>query len=165
MQAIVLMGVSGCGKTTIGNLLAADGSWHFIEGDDLHPASNREKMASGTPLTDDDRWPWLEKIAAVMTERIGKGERIIVACSALKAKYRKVLRSAGDVLFIHLDGSKEVVAERLKSRKGHFMPSSLLDSQLATLEKPHHGISISINRPPEEIAAEIRKILEENPVV
>ncbi len=156
------MGVSGCGKTTIGNLLAADGGWLFIEGDDLHPPANREKMASGTPLTDEDRWPWLDRIAQVMKDHIGRGERIIVACSALKGKYREILRKSGNVLFIHLDGSREVVAERLKTRTGHFMPSSLLDSQLATLEKPVKGVSLDINRPPEVIADEIREILKRN---
>jgi len=133
--AIVVMGVSGSGKTSIGEGLAAHLGMPLLEGDQFHPKANIDKMSSGTPLTDDDRWPWLDAIATAMRDA---PDGVIVTCSALRRVYRDRLRErAGrQVLFVFLDGSKETIAARLANRKGHFMPPSLLASQFATLEPP-----------------------------
>lgn len=130
---IVVMGVSGSGKSTIGALIANKLAVPFVDADSLHPTSNIEKMAAGQPLTDDDRWPWLAKVGQVLA---GAGDDgLVVACSALKRKYRDaILAEAPRALFVHLSGSKEVLASRVEGRSGHFMPTTLLDSQLATLE-------------------------------
>ncbi len=136
--AIIVMGVSGSGKSSIGEGVAAHLGVHFIEGDALHPASNVEKMSKGIPLTDEDRWPWLEKIGEVITASLAKGEGIAVSCSALKRIYRERLRTSagGHLYFIYLEGSRELLMRRMGERKGHFMPTSLLESQLQTLEVP-----------------------------
>lgn len=126
------MGVSGCGKTTIGALVAHELGLPFTDGDSLHPVENIAKMAAGTPLNDYDRAPWLETVGR---ELAGSGNGLVVACSALKRGYRDAIRArAPGVLFLHLDGSREVLGSRLEGRSGHFMPTTLLDSQLATLE-------------------------------
>jgi gluconokinase len=135
---VVVMGVAGSGKSTIAAGLAQKLGVDFIEGDSLHPQANVNKMAGGVPLTDDDRWPWLEAIGdRIEAERVA-GQGVVVSCSALKHIYRDCLRKQvnGRVRFVMLDGSKELIAARMLGRKGHFMPQSLLDSQLATLEKP-----------------------------
>jgi gluconokinase len=135
---VVVMGVAGSGKSTVAAGLAERLGVDFIEGDSLHPPANVDKMAGGTPLTDEDRWPWLEAIGArIEAERVA-GAGVVVSCSALKHAYRDCLRQqvSGRVQFILLDGPKELIAKRMLSRKGHFMPQALLDSQLATLEKP-----------------------------
>jgi carbohydrate kinase (thermoresistant glucokinase family) len=134
-QHIVVMGVSGCGKTTVGEQLAAALGWSFAEGDRYHPQANIDKMATGIPLTDQDRWPWLR----ILADRIGAEERAgrssVLTCSSLRRSYRDLLRSGGGrVRFVHLYGTREVLASRLGARTGHFFPSDLLDSQLATLE-------------------------------
>lgn len=136
--AIIVMGVSGCGKSSVGALLAERLGLAFIEGDALHPAANVEKMAKGTPLSDDDRWPWLDIIGAEMAASLNRGEGIVVSCSALKRIYRERLRAAtgGSLAFVYLHGSRDLLTERMGARTGHFMPLSLLDSQLATLEVP-----------------------------
>lgn len=132
---LVVMGVAGCGKSTVGRELATRLGWTLAEGDDFHPVSNIVKMSSGTPLTDDDRWPWLDSITAWTAERDRAGESTVVTCSALRRVYRDRLRRApGRTLFVHLAGSQEQLAARLTARPGHFMPLSLLPSQLATLE-------------------------------
>jgi carbohydrate kinase (thermoresistant glucokinase family) len=132
---VVMMGVCGCGKTSVGQRIAARMGCRFIEGDDLHSVENQEKMASGTPLTDDDRWPWLDSIAAEMRALDQAGESAVIACSALRQAYRDRLRRSGaDVRFVHLTGDVDVIRERMGMRRGHYMPLSLLDSQLATLE-------------------------------
>lgn len=134
---VVVMGVSGCGKTSVGRALAERLDATFIEGDDLHPASNKQKMASGKPLVDTDRWPWLDRIVDTAREVDTGGRTAVVACSALKRVYRDRLRRAGpDVRFLFLDGERALIAERMDARRGHFMPPGLLDSQLATLEPP-----------------------------
>lgn len=131
-QHIVVMGVSGCGKTTIGALVARELGLPFTDGDSLHPVENIAKMAAGTPLDDADRAPWLEIVGR---ELASSANGLVVACSALKRSYRDAIRAqAPDAVFLHLDGSREVLGSRLEGRSGHFMPATLLDSQLATLE-------------------------------
>ena len=132
---VVVMGVCGSGKTTVGRKLAARTGWTFIEGDDLHPGANRRKMASGKPLTDEDRWPWLDRIAARMRQADAEGESAVVACSALRQAYRDRLRDgSAEVRFLHLTGDEALLRDRLARRRGHYMPAELLDSQLAVLE-------------------------------
>ncbi|HEY4076103.1 MAG TPA: gluconokinase [Rhizomicrobium sp.] len=135
---IVVMGVAGSGKTTIASGLAEKLGVPFVEGDSLHPIANVKKMSAGIPLTDDDRWPWLKAIGERMEVERLTGHGVVVSCSALKHSYRDCLRSEvhGRVHFILLDGSRELIGDRMKQRKGHFMPPALLDSQFATLEKP-----------------------------
>lgn len=136
--AVVVMGVTSCGKTSVGECLAAALNCPFIEGDRLHPASNIAKMSAGTPLTDADRWPWLEIIGKAMKVEYDKGHGVVASCSALKKVYRQTLAEAvgQPITFIHLYGSRDLLAARMAERKGHFMPPSLLDSQLATIEVP-----------------------------
>jgi carbohydrate kinase (thermoresistant glucokinase family) len=151
------MGVSGSGKSTVGALLAGRLGWAFAEGDDLHPAANVAKMAAGHPLDDADRWPWLARIAAWMDERRAAGESGIVTCSALKRRYRDVLRGP-DVIFVHLAGTKDQIAGRLLARQGHFMPAALLDSQLADLQPPdpdENAMIVDIAETAQETADEI----------
>jgi gluconokinase len=135
---IVVMGVAGSGKTTIASGLAEKLGVPFVEGDSLHPIANVKKMSAGIPLTDEDRWPWLKAIGERMEVERLTGHGVVVSCSALKHVYRDCLRSEvqGRVHFILLDGSRELIGDRMKKRKGHFMPPALLDSQFATLEKP-----------------------------
>ena len=147
MTRLLVMGVSGCGKTTVAAGVAQHLGWPLLEGDAFHPPSNVAKMASGTPLTDEDRWPWLHAIAT----EAARYANVVVACSALKQAYRAVL--APDVL-VYLHGTKEMIAERLRARKGHFMPPALLDSQFATLEPPcadEHPIVVPIDPPPDAL--------------
>lgn len=132
---LVLMGVSGSGKSRLAGLLAGRLGWDFEEGDDLHPPENLAKMASGLPLTDADRWPWLARVARWINEHTQAERCGLITCSALKRVYRDLLH--GDrVIFVYLTGSPELIASRLAVRHGHFMPASLLDSQFATLEPP-----------------------------
>ncbi|MGY2081668.1 gluconokinase [Modestobacter sp. SYSU DS0657] len=133
--SIVVMGVSGSGKSTVATELARRLQWEFIEGDDLHPPENVEKMRSGTPLDDEDRWPWLRRIAELIGEHEAAGTSFILTCSALKRSYRDLIRDGHpSVWFAHANTSEEVLTERLAKRQGHYMPPSLLRSQLATLE-------------------------------
>ncbi|UPK37467.1 gluconokinase [Bradyrhizobium sp. 186] len=153
--ALIVMGVSGSGKSTIAEALGDRLGWRFEDGDSFHPASNLAKMRAGHPLTDEDRWPWLNAIADEIARVCMKGEHIIIACSALKHTYRDVLlRGRDDVRFVFLKGSKELIADRLAKRKGHFMPPELLTSQFKTLELPEaseHVISVSIDETVEAI--------------
>lgn len=137
-RAIVVMGVSGCGKTSVAEGLAAALPAAFIEGDSLHPAANVEKMSRGIPLTDEDRRPWLDTIGRALSAALADGNSIVVSCSALKKAYRDRLRDAagGSLAFVFLKGSRALLMSRMAAREGHFMPVSLLDSQLATLEDP-----------------------------
>jgi len=155
------MGVSGCGKSTVGGVLAGRLGWPLAEGDDLHPAENVAKMAAGHPLDDDDRRPWLARIREWIDGRLGAGESGIVTCSALKRRYRDVLRGdGGDVVFVYLHGTREQLLGRLTARQGHFMPASLLDSQLADLEPPQpdeRAIQIDIGPAP---AVQAKTIVE-----
>lgn len=161
IRALVVMGVSGSGKSTVASLLAERLSWDFVEGDDLHPTANVDKMAAGTPLDDADRAPWLAEIARVVSARIDEGRPVVVTCSALRRRYRDVLRR-DDLVFVHLAGSQEVVAERLSARTGHFMPQALLDSQFEALEPladDERHVMIDVGRPPlEEIDEVLRRL-------
>jgi gluconokinase len=152
---LVVMGVAGSGKTTIARTLAERLGWRFQEGDALHPPANVAKMSAGTPLTDDDRWPWLHAIAAVIDTWRAEGASGIVTCSALKRAYRDILIGPrADVRLVHLAGEKAVIAARMAARKGHFMPTALLDSQFATLEPPgadENPIVVDIGAEPEAI--------------
>jgi len=155
--AIIVMGVCGCGKSSVGAAIAERLGLPFIEGDVLHPKSNVEKMSRGEPLSDEDRWPWLEIIGRRMAEALDRGEGIVVSCSALKKVYRDRLRAAvaGRLSFVYLEGTRALLSERMGSRTGHFMPTSLLHSQLATLEAPtgEHGVvTVDIDREIDEIA-------------
>ena len=151
---IVVMGVTSTGKSLVGARLARTLGLPFVDGDDLHPARNRRKMAGGTPLTDTDRRPWLDRVGAALAERPR-----VVACSALKRRYRdRIRRRAPDVLFVHLDGPRDVIAARMAARKGHFMPLSLLDSQRATLEPPggdERAVRLDVRDPPRRLVARV----------
>lgn len=147
-QVIVVMGVSGTGKTSIGEALAQENGWPFMEGDSLHPPANIAKMSAGTPLTDEDRWPWLDRVRGWIADRLREGRGGVVTCSALRRVYRDRLREAGPgVRFVYLRTPREELAERMRKRR-HFMPPSLLDSQLATLEEPQpdeHAVAVDVH--------------------
>jgi gluconokinase len=157
---LILMGVTGSGKSTLGKLLSERLGWSFHDADDFHPASNIAKMRQGIPLNDDDRRPWLLAIQKFMREALAEGRNAIIACSALRASYRELLL-AGDpgVRFVHLKGNRDLIRDRLESRQGHFMNPKLLDSQFQTLEEPDSSWAVEVNQPPEAIAAEIEKRL------
>jgi gluconokinase len=151
---LIAMGVSGAGKTRIGELLAERLNCAFTDGDAFHSAANKEKMHKGIPLTDDDRWPWLKTIRAAIEEKQRAGETAVFTCSSLKRSYRDVLREGDkDVCFVYLEGSFEVLKERIGTRTGHFFDPRLLQSQLDTLEPPgeDEAIIVSIEHTPEEI--------------
>lgn len=162
---IVVMGVSGSGKTTVSALLAAGLGWQFQEGDALHPPENVEKMRNGTPLTDADRLPWLRKIAEEIERWRDRGESGVVTCSALKRSYRDIIIDGHpDVRLVYLKGSYDLIRHRLAARHEHFMPVALLDSQFAALEEPapdEHPIVIDVGGRPADIAAEIVRRLEQ----
>ena len=153
----VVMGVSGCGKSLIGTALARALDIDFVEGDDYHSAENVRRMSSGIPLTDDDRAHWLRALAARLREAKDAGTGLAMTCSALKRSYRDVLRAgAGDVRFVFLRGPRALLAERIAGRRGHFMPPSMLDSQLATLEEPapdEHAWVCDIRESPQDLVA------------
>jgi gluconokinase len=161
---IVLMGVSGSGKTTIGNQLSTALGWDFVDGDTLHPQANIDKMSQGIALTDDDRQPWLRTIRALIHHEIENNKNLVLACSALKASYRDMLRQGlNQVKIVYLKASQAVLQERMERRHGHFMPSSLLQSQLDTLEEPtedstksHTVVTVNVNQPSEKVVEQIR---------
>jgi gluconokinase len=154
---VVVMGVSGVGKTTIGEALAGKLGWPFLDADDYHPSANVAKMAAGTPLTDEDRWPWLDKLNSIL-----RGERnAVVACSALKESYRQRLtHGLPDYRIVYLYGTLELIASRLAARRHRYMPASLLESQFATLEPPAQAIAIDVAAPPSACVAAILARLE-----
>ncbi|WP_096451068.1 gluconokinase [Mesorhizobium sp. 113-1-2] len=164
-RRMIIMGVAGSGKTTIGEALARAISATYVDGDQLHPEANIAKMSAGIPLVDADRWPWLARVG----ETLRPGTiPIIVGCSALKRAYRDFIteQTGAPVLFIYLDGSHELIFRRMRERTGHFMPTSLLDSQFATLEIPgkdENAISVVIDAPLQEIVADITTKFEERP--
>jgi gluconokinase len=160
---VIVAGVSGSGKTTVGAMLAGRLHWLFADGDDFHPAANIEKMRAGVPLTDADRWPWLRAIADWMDERIARDESAVVACSALKRSYRDILldgRPDARLVFLMVD--REVLARRLAARHGHFFRAELLDSQFGTLELPQpdeHAVTV-IEHSPDQPADTVESIIE-----
>jgi gluconokinase len=158
---LVIMGVSGGGKSTVAGLLAGRLGWDLAEGDDMHPAANIAKMAAGHPLDDADRWPWLARVAEWIRVRTAADRPGIVTCSALKRSYRDVLRGPS-VVFVYLAGSRELIARRVAARQGHFMPAELLDSQFAALEPPgpdEHAITVDITGSPSTEASQILQAL------
>ena len=166
---VVMMGVSGSGKTTIAKGVAARLGWDVLEGDAYHPRSNIEKMSHGIPLDDADRLPWLQAIAQAIDAELAAGRSAIVACSALKRSYRDILIGPRkEVALVYLQGSRELLAERMRHRTGHFMPPSLLDSQLATLEEPtpdEAPITVSVAPPPERIVDAVIAALRERKLI
>lgn len=147
-MVILLMGVSGSGKTTVGHLLAVRLGWEFADADDYHPAANVEKMRSGIPLTDADRAPWLETLRALIEGWIARGKNAVLACSALKRAYRENLRVGPEVQAVYLKGTSELLRRRLHERVGHFMTERMLESQLATLEEPRDAVAVEVNCSP-----------------
>ena len=160
---LVIMGVSGSGKSTVAAILAGQLGWDLEEGDDLHPARNVAKMASGQPLTDDDRWPWLDKVSAWITDHTTAGIPGIITCSALKRSYRQII--IGDrpqVRLVYLRGGRELIAEHLEGRHGHFMPAALLRSQIDTLEEPDPSedpLTVDAGQSATQVADEIIRLL------
>jgi gluconokinase len=155
-MVIVVMGVSGSGKTTVGQLLADALGAEFAEGDAYHPPANIEKMRRGIPLEDADRWPWLQTLAAQIDRWLAAGTPVVLACSALKQRYRDILaKGRPGVRFVYLEGDKALIRLRLDRRRGHYMPANLLDSQFATLEPPSDAITVDVAGAPEAIAATI----------
>lgn len=155
MKNIILMGVSGCGKTSVGKLLAEKLNVAFYDGDDFHPDVNVEKMRSGEPLKDRDRLPWLKTLARQI-EKMDREGGGVLACSALKQTYRELLRRADvPVTFVYLKGDRDLIARRLAEREGHYMPAELLDSQFRALEEPADALTVSINQTPQDIVSEI----------
>jgi gluconokinase len=147
---VVVMGVSGSGKTSIGTALATRLGWSFVEGDDWHPPQNVAKMSAGTPLTDEDRWPWLDRLNAELRAREARGESIVVTCSALKQSYRdRLTRGLARWELVFLHGSVELLSQRLAKRKHRYMPASLLQSQFDALEPPAQAIAVDVAEPPE----------------
>ncbi|MGI9487222.1 MAG: gluconokinase [Geminicoccaceae bacterium] len=172
MAVIVVMGVSGVGKTTVGQALASAIQAEFAEGDSYHPEENVEKMRRGQPLSDDDRWPWLDRLRAEIDDWLRKRKLVVLTCSALKASYRERLRAGpsagsfspdtGDVApdaacvwFVYLRADRNLIGQRLAARKGHYMPASLLDSQLDALEPPKNAITVDTNRSLDDIIADL----------
>lgn len=152
MSLFVVMGVSGCGKSTIAQQLAEKTGGLFYDADDFHPLANVTKMKAGIPLTDDDRWGWLAALHDLLTQHAQGGKPLFLACSALKHVYRERIRGElPGVQFLYLHGSRELIGRRLQARQGHFMPETLLDSQFATLEEPQDAVWVEINQPVEAI--------------
>jgi gluconokinase len=158
-RALIVMGVSGSGKSTVGEKLAGRLGWRYEDADTFHPASNVAKMSAGHPLTDQDRWPWLKAIAAEIDRVLEAGSRVVIGCSALKRAYRDILvHGRNDVQIIYLDGTEALIAERLSQRKGHFMPAGLLASQFGALEPPgadEHPVTVSIDGSADAIIEDI----------
>lgn len=153
-MVLILMGVVGAGKSTVGSLLAQKLGWRFADADDFHPEANVEKIGSGIPLDDSDRAPWLAALRNAILRWKVEGEDAVLACSALKRRYRDVLRADG-VHFVYLKGDSELIEQRLRTRRGHFASDSILKSQFEDLEKPLDAITVEIDKTPEEIVAEI----------
>ncbi|MEM6620860.1 MAG: gluconokinase [Pseudomonadota bacterium] len=157
---LIVMGVTGCGKTTVGALLAGRLGAVFLDGDDYHPEANVEKMSEGIPLTDDDRWPWLDRLGEVIEEAVADRGRVVLACSALRRVYRDRLTQAcrAAPLFIHLSGGRELIHGRMAARREHYMPVALLDSQIATLEPieaDENALEVEVDAPADDVVARV----------
>ena len=155
---IIIFGVSGAGKTTVGKLLAQELGWQFLEADDFHPPANIQKMSNGRSLTDEDRWPWLDCLRKKIEQLLAAGKNAVLACSALKRGYRDLLRVSDEINFVFLRGDYALVEKQLRSRSHHFMNPELLQSQFDDLEEPQadeHALTVALGRPPEEIVEEI----------
>ena len=162
-MVIIIFGVSGAGKTTVGELLARELAWHFFEADDFHSPANIEKMRRGVPLTDEDRRPWLENLRELIKRRVAANENAVLTCSALKRVYRKHLRVSAEVKLVFLRGDYALVAEQLRHRRGHFMNPGLLRSQFVDLEEPQpeeEVLTIELGRPPDALVEEIKTKLQ-----
>lgn len=158
---VILMGVSGVGKTTVGELLSRRTGWPLYDADDFHSAANIEKMRTGIPLTDDDRWPWLDRLNTVLREIDQRGGSALLACSALKQRYRdRLAQGLTNARWVHLTGSFELIKQRIDARKGHYMTAKLLESQFAALETPSNAIAVDVAAEPEELAAQLYAALD-----
>jgi gluconokinase len=158
-MVVIIFGVSGAGKTTIGQLLAEEFGWRFYEADDFHSQANTDKMRQGVPMTDEDRWPWLESLRQLIKRCLAAGENAVLACSALKEAYRRHLRVSDKVKLVFLRGNYELVANQLRQRRGHFMNPALLQSQFADLEEPlptEGAVVIELGQSPRELVQEIK---------
>jgi gluconokinase len=156
---VLVMGVTGAGKTTVGSLLAKELGWEFADADRFHPPANVEKMRQAIPLNDEDRIPWLEAIHQQMKQWNEAGINGVITCSALKQSYRQQLLRGLEVKLVYLQGSYALIAQRVSRRQGHFAPAELVSSQFSALEEPSHALAVQVDRSPEEIAAEIRQRL------
>jgi gluconokinase len=155
-RTIVVMGVTGCGKTTVGEALAQALGWRFVDGDDHHPAPNVEKMRAGIPLHDGDREPWLDRLNEVIRDEHAQGRCVVLACSALRQRYRdRLARALPSVLFVHLAGSEALIGERLAARSHRYMPPTLLRSQFEALEAPTDAMALDVAAPVESLVAQI----------
>ena len=154
---VVVMGVSGSGKSTIGSALATALGWPLVEADDLHPPQNVAKMAAGVPLDDADRWPWLDRIVDALAQKLRDAPNVVLACSALRHVYRERLMRAGPMRFVHLRGDQATIAARLAARRHRYMPASLLASQFATLEPPRDAIDVDIRA---DVETQVRAIVD-----
>src|SRR5580658_3753013 len=152
-MVLIVMGVVGAGKTTIGRLLAEQLGWEFADADDFHPRSNVEKIRHGIALQDEDRRPWLAALAEAIAHWIDQGRNVVLACSALKRAYRRELASGPQVKFVYLKGSADLIAERLRSRHGHFAGTQILPGQFADLEEPENAVTVDISKTPQGIVA------------
>jgi gluconokinase len=159
-MVVILMGVTASGKTTVGHMLAAELRWSFYDADDFHPTANVDKMRRGTPLTDTDRWPWLEALREQVRRCLVGGTPAVLACSALKEAYRHYLLIDPQVTLIYLKAGRELIRQRLQQRHGHFMNPDLLDSQFATLEEPTQGLFMDAALAPAAIVSAIRQALQ-----
>jgi gluconokinase len=154
--ALILMGVSGCGKTSVGELLSQELGWPFYDGDDFHPQANVDKMAAGIPLDDADRAPWLKVLNNLMGDHLNTGKSILLACSALKQSYRTQLAEGNPgTVFVYLKGDFNLIFGRMQARADHYMKSEMLRSQFEALEEPHDALWVNIDQSPQEIAAQI----------
>jgi gluconokinase len=161
---VILMGVAGVGKTTIGQLLSGKLGWPLFDADEFHSAASIEKMRSGIPLEDADRWPWLDRMNAMIRQKEARGESVLLACSALKQVYRdRLAKGTAEVRWVYLHGRFELIRQRLDARKGHYMKAGLLESQFAALEEPEYALSFEIEDSPDSIADAILSRLQESP--
>ena len=156
---VIVMGVVGAGKTTVGRLLAEQLGWEFADADDFHPPTNVEKIRRGVALSDADRQPWLQRLREAIVQWIAEKHSVVLACSALKRDYRRELEVAPEVRFVYLKGSADLIAERLRARHGHFAGEQILASQFADLEEPQEAVAVEIASTPQRIVAGIRKKL------